>query len=48
VISFTIYRRFFTEGREGFGSAMSLVTISVIALVTILLLAAVRRREGQP
>jgi len=48
VISFTIYRRFFTEGREGFGAAMSLVTIFVIALVTILLLAAVRRREARP
>jgi len=45
VISFTIYRRFFTEGREGFGAAMSLVTIFAIALVTILVLAAARRRE---
>jgi multiple sugar transport system permease protein len=47
VVSFTIYRRFFTEGREGFGAAMSLVTIFAIALVTILLLAAVRRREAR-
>ncbi len=47
VVSFTIYRRFFTEGREGFGAAMSLVTIFGIALVTILLLAAVRRREAR-
>jgi multiple sugar transport system permease protein len=48
VVSFTIYRRFFTEGREGFGAAMSLVTIFAIALVTILLLAALRRREARP
>jgi multiple sugar transport system permease protein len=48
VISFTIYRRFFIEGREGFGAAMSLVTMFAIALVTILLLAAARRREARP
>lgn len=44
VLSFTVFRVFFDEDREGFGSAMS---ISIIAMVIALLLlgaAAVRRR----
>ncbi|SNT30629.1 carbohydrate ABC transporter permease [Tropicimonas sediminicola] len=36
VISFTIYRRFFTEDQSGYGSAMSLATIAVIATMIIL------------
>jgi len=36
VISFTIYRRFFTEDQSGYGSAMSLATIAVIAVLIIL------------
>ncbi|MDV7141817.1 sugar ABC transporter permease [Tropicimonas sp. TH_r6] len=36
VISFTIYRRFFTEDQSGYGSAMSLATIAVIATLIIL------------
>lgn len=35
VISFTIYRRFFTEDQAGYGSAMSLATIIVIASMII-------------
>jgi len=45
VISFTIYRRFFTEDRVGHGSAISLLTLFVIALLIVLALAAARRRR---
>lgn len=36
VLSFTIYRRFFTEDRMGYGSAISVVTLFVLALVIVL------------
>jgi multiple sugar transport system permease protein len=45
VISFTIYRRFFTEDRVGHGSAISLLTFFVIALLIVLALGAARRRR---
>jgi multiple sugar transport system permease protein len=45
VISFSIYRRFFTEDRAGYGSAMSIVTFFGIALLIILTTALLRRRE---
>ncbi len=48
VISFTIYRRFFTEDRVGYGSAMSIVTLFVIALLIVSAMAAARRRERHP
>ena len=35
VLSFTIYRRFFTEDRMGYGSAISVVTLFVLALVIV-------------
>jgi multiple sugar transport system permease protein len=35
VISFTIYRRFFTEDQTGYGAAISVATIAVIALIII-------------
>lgn len=35
VISFTIYRRFFTEDQTGYGAAMSVATIAVIAMIII-------------
>lgn len=35
VISFTIYRRFFTEDQTGYGSAISVATIAVIAMLII-------------
>ena len=44
VLSFTIYRRFFTEDRVGYGSALSVLALFVIALLIILALAASRRR----
>ncbi len=48
VISFTIYRRFFTEDRVGHGSAMSIVTLFLIALLIVLALAAARRWGRRP
>ncbi len=39
VISFTIYRRFFTEDQVGYGAAMS---IAVIVLITVMIIAATR------
>jgi multiple sugar transport system permease protein len=44
VVSFTIYRRFFTEDRMGYGSAISVVTLFLLTLVIVLCLAAARRR----
>ena len=43
VISFTIYRRFFTEDRMGYGSAVSVVTLFVLALLILLALYGSRR-----
>lgn len=47
VASFTIYRRFFTEDRPGYGAAMSIVTFAFIALLIIVALGLSRRREGR-
>ncbi len=44
-VSFSIYRRFFTEDRVGYGSAISVVTLFVLALLVVLMLGAARRRE---
>jgi len=44
VVSFTIYRRFFTEAQEGYGAAMSIATIFVMALAVIVALSATQRR----
>lgn len=43
VVSFTIYRRFFTEDRMGYGSAISVVVLFLLALSIVLALAASRR-----
>ena len=43
VVSFTIYRRFFTEDREGYGSAISVVVLFLLALTIVLAFAAARR-----
>jgi multiple sugar transport system permease protein len=49
VLSFTIYRRFFTEDRAGYGAAMSLATLAVIAvLLAGAGLAARRRGQATP
>jgi multiple sugar transport system permease protein len=47
VVSYTIFRRFFTEGQTGYGSAMSVVVLFVLALVFIVARGATQRR-GAP
>jgi len=46
VISFTIYRRFFTEDRMGYGSAISVVALFLLTLVIVAGLSAARRRAS--
>lgn len=46
VISFTIYRRFFTEDQAGYGSAVSVATFTVIALL-IAVAARFARKRGE-
>jgi len=46
VVSYTIFRRFFTEGQTGYGSAMSVVVLFALALAFILARAVTRRREA--
>jgi multiple sugar transport system permease protein len=46
VISFSIYRRFFTEDRAGYGSALAIVTLFTMALAIILAVAALQRRRA--
>ena len=45
VISFTIYQRFFTEDRAGFGSAMSISVVFIVCLMLAVALTA-RQRVG--
>jgi len=45
VMSFTIYQRFFTENRAGYGAAMSVSAIFIVCLLLSLALTA-RRRAG--
>lgn len=42
VLSFNIYRRFFTEDRPGYGSAVSVVALFALTLLIVLALAATR------
>lgn len=44
VVSFTIFRRFFTEDQPGYGSAMSITTFAFVALIIIVISAATRNR----
>ena len=44
VVSYTIFRRFFTEGQTGYGAAMSVVVLFALALAFIAARAATRRR----
>jgi len=44
VVSFSIYRRFFTEDRMGYGSAISVVALFALTLLIVLCLGALRRR----
>lgn len=47
VVSFTIYRRFFTEDRIGYGSAISVVVLFLLTLVIVLALAGLRRQRDE-
>jgi multiple sugar transport system permease protein len=44
VVSFTIFRRFFTEGQTGYGSAMSVVVLFALALIFVVARGATQRR----
>ena len=46
VISFTIYRRFFTEDQVGYGAAISLATIGVIAVLIVTMSRVATSREA--
>ena len=46
VLSFTIYRRFFTEDRVGYGSAISIFAIFIVTLMVVAALAANRRAQA--
>jgi multiple sugar transport system permease protein len=44
VVSYTIFRRFFTEGQTGYGSAMSVVVLFALALIFVVLQMTTQRR----
>lgn len=46
VVSFTLYQRFFTEDRVGYGSAMAVTVIFLISLLLVLALGVRRRTEA--
>ena len=46
VVSYTIYRRFFTEGQMGYGSALSLIVLVALASLFLLASALTRRRAA--
>ncbi len=46
VISFTLYHRFFTEDRVGYGSAIAVAVIFLVSLLLVMSLSARRGREG--
>lgn len=48
VLSFTIYRRFFTQDRAGYGAAMSLFAMTLVSILVIAAMAAARRRQARP
>ena len=45
VVSFTIYRRFFTEDRMGYGAAISVVTLFLLALLIVVASSTLRARR---
>ncbi len=47
VISFTLFQRFFTEDRVGYGSAMSVAVIFLVSLLLVLALSAGRTARSQ-
>lgn len=48
VVSYTIFRRFFTEGQMGYGAAMSTVVLFTLALAFILARGVLQRRAARP
>lgn len=48
VLSFTIYQRFFTEDKMGYGSAMAIAVIFIVALFLVAALGAKRRIGSTP
>ncbi|MCP8941103.1 sugar ABC transporter permease [Alsobacter sp. SYSU M60028] len=48
VVSFTLYQRFFTEDRVGYGAAMSIIVIFLVSVLLVLALSARRRSETGP
>jgi multiple sugar transport system permease protein len=46
VISFTLYQRFFTEDKAGYGSAMSVAVIFLVCLLLVVAMSARRRTEA--
>ena len=48
VVSFTLYQRFFTEDRVGYGAAMSIIVIFLVSILLVLALSARRRSEVGP
>jgi multiple sugar transport system permease protein len=46
VVSYTIFRRFFTEGQTGYGAAMSVVVLTALVLVFIAARVATRRKAA--
>jgi multiple sugar transport system permease protein len=46
VVSFTIFRRFFTEGQMGYGAAMSVIVLLALALMFAIGRIVTRRRTG--
>jgi multiple sugar transport system permease protein len=47
VVSFTIYRRFFTEDRMGYGSAISVTVLFLLTLIIVMGLPALNARSGR-
>jgi multiple sugar transport system permease protein len=47
VVSFTLFQRFFTENRVGYGSAMSVAIIFLISLLLVIALSAGRSARTQ-
>jgi multiple sugar transport system permease protein len=48
VVSFTLYQRFFTEDRIGYGSAMSVAVIFIVSLLLVAALSARKRAGAAP
>ena len=46
VVSFTLYQRFFTEDRVGFGAAMSVAVIFLVSLLLVIALSTRKRSEA--